>query len=47
MQCEEQEQREGESGGESFLLPCRGHFSQVRLSPCKPPRGGGAASAEG
>ena len=32
MQCEEREQREGESRGESFLLPCRGHLSQVRLS---------------
>ena len=32
MQCEVREQREGESGGESFLLPCRGHLSQVRLS---------------
>lgn len=32
MQCEEQEQSEGESGGESVLLPCQGHLSQARLS---------------
>lgn len=32
MQCEEQEQSKRKSGGESFLLPCRGHLSQAHLS---------------